>query len=313
MQQFKELDDYRKYTGPAELHKAINTLRGLVAGMTTDRSASKEEVDELANWCIAHSNLIHKHPFKELIPLIEHVYEDRIVTEDEAKDILWLCNNFVTESTYYDLITGSIQFLQGLIHGIMADEEISDTEIHALKKWITTNDFLMGTYPFDEIESLSVTLFLIGKHSSENEGFEYSYEDKCYYNKQNFIIRELKATLYDGKGNRRSGLLGIVLPDMYDAIYGGNYTCTCCGEEINIVRINSNTVIKEFSENYYLSPNCKDGHCDESGRYCVLVKYDDFMKSPDTYINKAYDKSNAEICNSVHWKDIDHVYKKRYL
>lgn len=53
MQQFKEVEDYRKYTGPAELHKAINTLRGLVAGMTTDRIARKEEVDELANWCIA--------------------------------------------------------------------------------------------------------------------------------------------------------------------------------------------------------------------------------------------------------------------
>ena len=196
-------------------------------------------------------------------------------------------------------------------------EKLGEGQIQgkSLDKWIDSEDidYIMQVIRTQYMKNTSVTLFLIGKHSSENEGFEYSYEDKCYYNKQNFIIRELKATLYDGKGNRRSGLLGIVLPDMYDAIYGGNYTCTCCGEEINIVRINSNTVIKEFSENYYLSPNCKDGHCDESGRYCVLVKYDDFMKSPDTYINKAYDKSNAEICNSVHWKDIDHVYKKRYL
>lgn len=100
---------------------------------------------------------------------------------------------------------------------------------------------------------------------------------------------------------------------MYDTIYGGSYTCSHCGKKINLVSINSNTVIKEFSENYYLCPNCDDGHCDESGRYCVLVKYDDFMQSPDKYIDKAYDKTNADISNSVHWKDISHEYKKRFI
>ena len=72
-------------------------------------------------------------------------------------------------------------------------------------------------------------------------------------------------------------------------------------------------MIKEFSENYYLSPNCENGHCDESGRFCVLVKYDDFIKNPDKYIDKAYDKTSADINDSVHWKDIDHEYKKRNI
>ena len=185
----------------------------------------------------------------------------------------------------------------------------------SLDKWIVSEDidYVMQVIRSQYMKNTSVTLFLIGKHSSENEGFEYSATDRCYYNKQNFIIRELKATLYDGKGNRRSGLLGIVLPDMYDTIYGGSYTCSHCGKKINLVSINSNTVIKEFSENYYLCPNCDDGHCDESGRYCVFVKYDDFMQSPDKYIDKAYDKTNADISNSVHWKDISHEYKKRFI
>lgn len=183
----------------------------------------------------------------------------------------------------------------------------------SLNKWINSDDinYVMQVIRSQYMKNSSVTLFLIGKHSSENEGFEYSYEDGCYYNKQNFIIRELKATLYDGTGNRRSGLLGIVLPEMYDTIYGGSYTCSCCGKTINIVNINPNTVIKEFCENYYLSPSCTDGHCDESERFCVLVKYDDFMKNPDKYINIAYDKTNSSINKSVHWKDIDHIYKKR--
>ena len=185
----------------------------------------------------------------------------------------------------------------------------------SLDKWIDSDDidYVMQVISSQYMKNSSVTLFLIGKHSSENEGFEYSSTDRCYYNKQNFIIRELKATLYDGKGNRRSGLLGIVLPDMYDDIYCGSYTCSHCGKTVNTVKINPNTVIKEFSENYYLNSSCDDGHCDESERFCVLVKYDDFIKSPDYYIDKAYEKTNSKINKSVHWKDIDHTYKNSSL
>jgi len=185
----------------------------------------------------------------------------------------------------------------------------------SLDKWIDSEDidYIMREIRLQYMKNTSVTLFLIGQHSSEKEGYEYSDTDKCYYNKQNFIIRELKATLYDGKGNRRSGLLGIVLPEMYDTIYGESYTCPHCGKRINIVNITPETVIKEFSENYYLNSNCEEGHCDESGRFCVLVKYDDFMQNPDQYINDAYNKTGEDISNYVHWKDINHEYKKKYL
>lgn len=159
----KELSDYRKFTAPAELHKAVNTLRGIVAGITTDNKISDDEVNELSHWCVSHYNLINKHPFNELIPLIESVYKDGIVTEEEKSDIVWLCNNFVSDSDYYDLVTSSLQFLSGLIHGIMADGEISDKEISTLKSWIRSNDFLTGCYPFDEIESLLLTILEDGK------------------------------------------------------------------------------------------------------------------------------------------------------
>lgn len=187
-------------------------------------------------------------------------------------------------------------------------------QIHgkSLDRWIDSDniDYVMNVIRAEYMKNTSVTLFLIGNHSSENEGFEYSVEDRCYYNKQNFIIRELQATLYNGVGNRRSGVLGIVLPEMYNKIYRGKYVCSCCGTTINTVSINSDTVIKEFSENYYLNPNCKGGHCKEDGRFCVLAKYDDFMENPDLYINRAYEKVNKNINEYVHWKDIEHVYKK---
>lgn len=163
MTNHSELDDYRKFTKPAELHKAVNTLKGLVAGITTDRNVNDDEFQELINWCVAHSHLIDRHPFSELIPLIKTVCEDGIVTKEEADDVIWLCNNFVSDSNYYNLVTSSLQFLSGLVHGIMADGVVTDDEILKLKNWISTNDYLSGSYPFDEIESLLMSILADGK------------------------------------------------------------------------------------------------------------------------------------------------------
>ena len=150
----KELEAYRNFTKPAELQKAINTLRGIVSGISSDRDVSNSEITELAHWCELHAELRNRHPFSELLPVVEGALSDGVITEEESKDILWLCNNFVDQSSFYDATTSSIQFLQGLIHGILADGELSDLEVLSLKKWIDANDFLNGTYPFDEIYSM---------------------------------------------------------------------------------------------------------------------------------------------------------------
>lgn len=148
------LSDYQAFTKPAELHKAINTLRGLVAGISSDTKVDNREIEELVHWCELHAPLRDRHPFSEILPVVERACEDGVITDEESKDILWLCNNFADSSSYYDAITSSIQFLAGLVHGIMADGELSDKEVATLKSWIDANDFLAGTYPFDEINSL---------------------------------------------------------------------------------------------------------------------------------------------------------------
>ena len=59
----KELEAYRNFTKPAELQKAINTLRGIVSGISSDRDVSNSELTELAHWCELHSELRNRHPF----------------------------------------------------------------------------------------------------------------------------------------------------------------------------------------------------------------------------------------------------------
>lgn len=150
----KSPDEYRSFTKPAELHKAINTLRGIVAGISCSDGVCSMEIQELVHWCSIHAHLRDRHPFSELLPVIEKAMEDGFIDEEEQNDILWLCNNFVDEGKYYDVITSSIQFLGGLIHGIMSDGHLSDTEIKSLNLWLRSNDFLQGTYPFDELTAM---------------------------------------------------------------------------------------------------------------------------------------------------------------
>ena len=122
----------------------------------------------------------------------------------------------------------------------------------------------------------------------------------------------MRATLSDYDGNPRHGVVGIVLPDMYEKNFKGTGECSHCGKKYNIVLINDDTVIREFSENYYLisdSENCN--HYCEDGRYCVLCRLDEFIDNPELFIDKAYDKSKSKIADSVHYKDIKHDYKLR--
>lgn len=164
----KEMAEYRRFTGPAELHKAINQLRGMLGGISADGNMSEAEVAEFMHWCSLHENLRKKHPFSEILPLIEDAMRDGEIDEEERQDILWVCSNFVNDSHYYDVVVSSIQFLLGLVHGIMADGELGDREVSALNAWLEHNDYLKGTYPFDELESLLLDI-MRDRHISEEE------------------------------------------------------------------------------------------------------------------------------------------------
>jgi hypothetical protein len=134
-------------------------------------------------------------------------------------------------------------------------------------------DYIMRKIREDHLSNSTVTIHLIGGKSAENLGWE----------EQRFIKRELQASLYNGEGNTRNGILGVVLPEVYSSVYQGKKNCSVCEKEheINIVNVNDWIAVKEFSYNYY-NPNNKCSHS-EDDRYCVLVKWDDFCNDPEEY------------------------------
>ena len=157
------LEEYRNFCAPAELHKAINMLQGMLTGISCDGDIADTEIQELSNWIILHENLRNRHPFTELLPAVESVVMNDRVSEEAKEDILWLCNNFTQNGEYYDVITSAVQVLHGLVHGVLADGELSDTEIEKLHRWIVENEYLQGVYPYDELKTLLHTALSDGK------------------------------------------------------------------------------------------------------------------------------------------------------
>ncbi|MEN8178116.1 MAG: TIR domain-containing protein [Pseudomonadota bacterium] len=148
-------------------------------------------------------------------------------------------------------------------------------------------DYILQKIREDYLSNSTVTLHLIGIHNAENKGYE----------EQKFIKRELQASLYNGKDNTRSGILGVVLPSVETQIYKGSYDCSQCGSSHNCVAINESTAVSEFIYNYYI-PNNKCSHTEDE-RYCVLVKWADFCADPEDYIDDAFKKRSEAIADKV--------------
>lgn len=161
---------HRKYMKKAEMEKSFHTLEGILKGIGIDNIIHKEEIVELIAWCDSHSCYLNVEPISEVINFIRQALEDGVLDKEEKENILWLCKRFKTNTNnvYFDVITSDIQVLEGILHGILADGTISDNEIVELKNWVSANDHLIGKYPYDEINSLLISVLSDG-YVDDNE------------------------------------------------------------------------------------------------------------------------------------------------
>jgi hypothetical protein len=146
-------------------------------------------------------------------------------------------------------------------------------------------NYIMRKIREDYLKDSTVTIALIGAYSAEYSWFQ----------NQQYIKREMQASLY-GSPN---GILGVVLPEVTDKIYLGDYTCSECGEKHSRVKIDNETTIREFNYNYYLPKS--DSKCcwTSNDRYAVLVKWEDFKDNPNYFVDLAFEKRSDPIVNKI--------------
>jgi hypothetical protein len=173
---------YASLTRRSRFDKAVNNLYGLLAGITIDQRLNTQEVAETLNWLEEYSDLVGKGPLAELKEKLNEILADGVIDPDEQEDLLWVCKNLSERGGYYDGITHSIQHLHGMMHGILADGEITIEEAKGLMEWVDEHSHLKGVYPYDEIDSLLTVVLKDGKIDlQEQEMLKAFFEDFIQY------------------------------------------------------------------------------------------------------------------------------------
>ncbi|WP_222102284.1 BRCT domain-containing protein [Candidatus Propionivibrio aalborgensis] len=145
----------------------MNSLLGLIEGISIDGAINASELGFLHLWLSDHDEVQHRHPFNELVPVVHAAVADGVLTQDEREDIIWLCER-LRSTEYFDKTTADLQRLHAVVGGIVADGHISEEELRGLSSWLQDHEHLKTCWPYDEIDSL-ITTVLVDKKIDEQE------------------------------------------------------------------------------------------------------------------------------------------------
>lgn len=155
-------EPYLRFTGPSRLEKSINSLLGLVEGIAADAVISDGELAFLQAWLRDHAEVRLSHPYNEFMPVVEAAIADRVITNEERADIIWLCEK-LRSAEYFDAATADMQRLHGMLGGIAADGTISVAELKTLSDWLQAHEHLRRCWPYDEVDSLVTAVLRDGR------------------------------------------------------------------------------------------------------------------------------------------------------
>lgn len=134
----------------SRLASNMNDLYGIIEGMNYDGEVDEQEIRFLKNWVDENQQYREYLLFERVIVTLNRILEDGVVTDYERQELSTLVES-MNHSKIYNDATLSIQILQGILKGIVCDEEIEESEIKSLQKWLENNDYLAGIYPYDKV------------------------------------------------------------------------------------------------------------------------------------------------------------------
>lgn len=144
---------YFKFSGRSRLDKSVNSLLGIIEGISVDSIINRTEVEFLNLWIEEHQELKDRHPYNELLPVVENAISDGILTTEEEQDILWLCEK-LRSTEFFDKTTADIQRLHAVLGGIASDGVITEAELKGLSDWLSEHEHLKTCWPYEEVVSL---------------------------------------------------------------------------------------------------------------------------------------------------------------
>lgn len=127
-------------------NEQISELLGILNSINYDEVINNLEIEALGKWIEINSN--NKDPrLQEIIKKLRKILDDKVITNDERKEISAIVEQYYNIGIVYDKIFELI----GIVEGIIFDNEINLMEINNLKIWLEINKKLKGTYFYDRL------------------------------------------------------------------------------------------------------------------------------------------------------------------
>lgn len=146
----QDSSDFVAYISNATLRRDIHSLYGAVLGFDYDSQLSEQEISFLKEWKANHLFYIGHEEFASIISVIDEILADNIVTSEEISKLKDVVKKYI-DVVNTSVITLSTQILNGIIKGMLTDDEISEAECRALNNWLYQNSYLAGHYPYDKL------------------------------------------------------------------------------------------------------------------------------------------------------------------
>lgn len=124
--------------------KSAAALKGILAGVTFDRSLSDSEVKLLSDW-------IREHPLngrlRELCDVIAGVLDDGALSKDDHERILETIEDCIEYGKDPDVLDDRIDYVMGFLRGISADGNVGAEECVRLKSLLSANPQMRSVFP----------------------------------------------------------------------------------------------------------------------------------------------------------------------
>lgn len=182
---------YRQYNQRKIDQRTLRSLSGLLQGVCIDGTVNQSEIKEVKSWLKNNEAIFKWRPFDLIKQHLDLIFDDDKVDEEELQDILWLVEKLSNWCDAEDMMKEVMQTLHGVFHGILSDKQLSDDELESLKTWVFDNEFLKGTYPYDEISALLVEAFKDGVVTQDERNLIMTFMGEFIdYTKSNNLSKE---------------------------------------------------------------------------------------------------------------------------
>ena len=145
----------KEFTDITNVERAMQSLAGVVQGISLDHEISNAEIGVLSDWLAMYASLLHRQPFGELAELVERILADGVVTAEEREELLDWCQRFLaSDSVAVRTTTNALRRLHGVLHGVAADGAVTHQEAADLGDWLEDYADVAHVWPFCELHAL---------------------------------------------------------------------------------------------------------------------------------------------------------------